>query len=133
MRADKFNAKSVWLVDRYSGMLYHFNGKELEFKFDFNKFFGVDTELIMVEQNPKDENHLVGNAYRGDMQIGFGLIESYDAGKTWHIVPGIPGNGVFEMIAFEERTNDIFVNGWCGIIIYDADEFRNYYEKNNLK
>lgn len=133
LRADKFNAKSVWLVDRYSGMLYHFNGKELEFKFDFNKFFGVDTELIMVEQNPKDENHLVGNAYRGDMQIGFGLIESYDAGKTWHIVPGIPGNGVFEMIAFEERTNDIFVNGWCGIIIYDADEFRNYYEKNNLK
>lgn len=133
LEGDKFNSKKLWLSDRSGGKLYFFDGEKVEFRYDFNRLFGTAIELIGIEQNPKDENHLIANPYRGDMQVGFGLLESYDAGKTWHIVPGLPGNGVFEMMAFEERTNDIFLNGWCGIIIYDADEFRKYYEENAEK
>lgn len=67
------------------------------------------------------------------MDIGYGILESFDGGKTWKVVPGNPGNGMISMICFEEKTNDIFINGYTGIIIYDSKSYKEYCEKNPCK
>lgn len=124
---DKFRAKKIWAYQNRTSVLMSYDDGQLEFSYDFRNFVTKDVEITCFAQDPKDEMHVLVGLSRTNMDIGYGIAESFDGGKTWTIVPGNPGNGMISMICFEERTNDIFVNSYCGLMIYDSGKFKEYY------
>ena len=127
---DKFQTEKTWVYQSNSSVLMSYNKGQLEYSYDFRDFVPKDVEITCFAQDPKDASHLLVGLSRTYMDIGHGLAESFDDGKTWTIVPGNPGNGLIEMICFEEKTNDIFVNSYCGLMIYDSGKFKEYYNVN---
>ena len=91
-------------------------------KFDYPAFSDV-------EINPKNPNHMLLTSSPGThvsiMNLDFKLAESYDNGETWHTVPGLWGTAMNNII-FSPYTNEAFITGHRGTIIYDYEKF-NYY------
>ena len=64
------------------------------------------------------------------MKKDFKLAESYDNGETWHVVPGLWGTALNNII-FSPNTNEAFITGHRGTLIYDYEKF-NYYAATKL-
>lgn len=128
--ADRFDAESFWIYNSSKDYLLFYNGSELKVFASFEEMVKCPVTVETFAQDPKDNNHILVAISKRNMDIGLGIIETFDGGKTWTVVPGNPGNGWITMICFEERTNDIFINSYCGIMIYDSKAFKNYIENN---
>lgn len=133
LNPDLFEKDEVWLYQAYGSILKRYKGEELVFSYDFKPMLGNNLEFKCFAQDPRDKNHLLVAIVRSNMDIGYGILESFDGGKTWKVVPGLPGNGMISMICFEEKTNDIFINGYTGIIIYDSKSYKEYCEKKSVQ
>lgn len=133
IKPDLYEEKDFWAYQSSGTTLLRYNEDKLVYSFDFSEYLNDSVEIRSLAQDPRDKNHLLIAVGRTNMDIGYGIAESFDYGKTWSIVPGNPGNGWITMICFEERTNDIFINSYCGLVIYDSKAYREYCEQNTEK
>lgn len=133
IKHDLFEKDELWICQGNGSVLKKYSGDEVVFSYDFKPMLGKNIEFKCFAQDPRDREHLLVSIGRTNMDIGYGILESFDGGKTWKIVPGLPGNGMISMICFEEKTNDIFINGYTGIVIYDSKAYKEYCEKSEKK
>ncbi len=133
---DEFNADGVFLMAARKRFVGHFVNGEMDVLSDnikIHKGFVCDK----IAQNPLDENHILltclaeyEERVQYSIDYGLGLLESFDGGKTWHCLPGLPGIGKVYGIDFQKSTGYAYVGGYFGLYVYDYTKHLDYIEKN---
>ncbi len=128
--ADVHDAKTFW-VGCYDGTIVKFEDTK---RTTFNEGNGLSKwgdvmyTITTIGQDPKNKDHLVAGGkctYQGLKSPG--LYETWDGGKTWEIVPGMPGTKIFTSLVFSPVSDEIFI-GTCsnGTFIYEYENYKKY-------
>ena len=127
---DLGNPDYIWFIHYNTFGRINLKTKTVE---NFNSKFDYPA-YSSVEINPKDPNHMLITSSPGThvnrMKNDFKLAESYDGGQSWHVVQGMWG-GSFNNIIFSPYTDEAFITGHQGTIIYNYAKF-NYYTAVDL-
>ncbi|MBO5220745.1 MAG: hypothetical protein J6C26_00340 [Clostridia bacterium] len=122
---DTEDANKVWVCDAKKFGYIDLSAKkmvDMTSKFSYPKF-------NYFAQNPENPDHLlVLTLYTlTDLDKNPNLYESTDGGVTWHTVPGFV-NTYYSTIFFSKTTDEVFIGGHMGTIIYDYNEYWDYLE-----
>lgn len=79
-----------------------------------------------IAQDPKDPNHLVTCANDSqNVAKSAGIFESYDMGKTWKSIEGMPSTGDAWTVKFHPTLPRVFIATSAGTFVYEYEKYRD--------
>ncbi|MBQ8391495.1 MAG: hypothetical protein IJX50_02990 [Clostridia bacterium] len=90
----------------------------------------VTNSIDAIVQDPNDANHLIAGTNGPDGKTKTtGLYETYDGGKTWHVVKGLPSARNIQSLEFTPAGDEVLI-GTCsqGTMIYDFNTYKKYLD-----
>ncbi len=126
MRFDVANKNKVWYSDiRSFGYIDLATNTKVDLvsKFEYKNF-------TYFAQNPNNPDHIIVTtlyAYSNAVKDPK-VYETRDGGKTWHVVPGFFG-GYTQSVFFSKTTDEVFIGGHMGTMIYDYKAYWEYLDK----
>ena len=76
-----------------------------------------------IAQDPKNSEHLVcGGANNYTFAKSAGLFESFDGGKTWVHVEGLPGSGDVWTLEFHPTLSKVYIGTSAGTFVYEWEK-----------
>lgn len=133
IRADRFDKTVCW-VTGYGGYVFrcttagdcssYGKGNGLV------QFGDATNSFEAIVQNPNNKDHLLVGTNGPDAKTKTtGLYETYDGGKTWHVVKGLPSTRVVKTLEFTPAGDEVLI-GTCsqGTMIYDFNKYKQYLD-----
>ena len=121
---DDANTDYIWVLTANSLRRFQISAKKWE---DYTAKLGNYRVLEVMEQNPKDSNHIIvaSKPTTNPVDTCFRITETRDGGKTWNPIKGMWGS-FYTSIHF---INDkVYIGGHQGTIIYDYEKYWEYLD-----
>ena len=131
--ADKFDKEVFW-VGGYGGYIFKCtsSGSSTAYSKDngLTPMGDATNGIYSLAQDPNDANHLLAGTNGPDGKTKTtGLYETYDGGKNWHVVKGLPSSRVVQTLEFTPAGDEVLI-GTCsqGTMIYDFNTYKKYLD-----
>ncbi|MBO5059508.1 MAG: S-layer homology domain-containing protein [Clostridia bacterium] len=84
--------------------------------------------IMDIAQNHENPQHLLaGGVDNYERATSAGLFESYDGGKSWHVVDGLTGSKDIWVIEFHPHKKAAYIGTSSGTFVY---EYENYFDRS---
>ncbi len=134
---DEFDKNVVWL-GTYSGDIFKVTYDSVGAATATRKSTGIpyrsanfQVSVMAIAQDPNNSKHLVaGGKGTSEGTNSYGIVETWDGGDSWYVVPGSVGPMNVQTLQFSPVSEEVFI-GTCsnGTIIY---EYNNYSNTDNI-
>ena len=128
LRFDLFDKNKIWLTT--AGILYTYDISTGVLTDISSSAVGLS--LISVDeiaQNPSDANHImVTNRDLYTAQAVSRVYETFDGGKNWHTIKGLPKLVFTRYIHFHPSENVAYISTQIGTMVYEYDVYKKYIE-----
>lgn len=129
IRPDIVDENKVY-IGTYNKGIKVYDGKEMTTLTGMNLGPANIAGFYDVAQNPTNPNHLVTcNIDNNNVGRSGGISESFDGGKTWRHIEGIPITADAWSMKFHPTLPKVFIGTSLGTFVYECDKYYDMSEK----